>query len=256
VRLQLRRAAGRRCASSGQHRISGPDCIHGRLRIPGLPRISGRARIPGHDGLPGPGRRTRARARAAAVRALVPAAGLAVSALTGLPAASAVSGAAAAGCPARQLLGNAGFESGKRAPWTGSADVITRSSAAVRARAGSWLAWLDGFGTTHTDTLAQTVTIPAGCQAATLSFWLKITSADPRGKASDTFTVTVTGPSGAAPVTVASFSNRNRSRHYARHTVPLTSYIGQTVTITMTGSETLVGGDTSFFEDGNALRVS
>ena len=184
---------------------------------------------------------------------------LAVTALTGLPAAAAAAGApatAVADCPARQLLGNPGFETGKRRPWTGSADVITRSSPAVRAHTGSWLAWLDGFGTAHTDTLAQTVTIPAGCQTAALSFWLKITSADPPGKASDTFTVTVTGPSGTAPVTVASFSNRNRSRHYAEHTVPLTSYIGQTVTITMTGTETLVGGDTSFFEDGNALDVS
>ena len=31
------------------------------------------------------------------------------------------------------------------------------------AHSGSWKAWLDGYGTTHTDTLSQSVTIPAGC---------------------------------------------------------------------------------------------
>ncbi|MFD5066058.1 hypothetical protein, partial [Streptomyces sp. NPDC058394] len=33
------------------------------------------------------------------------------------------------------------------------------------AHAGSWKAWLDGYGSAHTDTLAQTVSIPAGCKA-------------------------------------------------------------------------------------------
>ena len=40
-------------------------------------------------------------------------------------------------------------------------------------------AWLDGYGTTHTDTLRQSVTIPAGARA-TLSFYLHI---DQRGDA-------------------------------------------------------------------------
>ena len=35
---------------------------------------------------------------------------------------------------------------------------------------GSWDAWLDGYGRSHTDTLSQSVTIPSGCTTYTLSF--------------------------------------------------------------------------------------
>ena len=45
---------------------------------------------------------------------------------------------------------------------------------------GSWDAWLDGYGTTHTDSATQTVTIPATATAATLSFWLHIDTAETR----------------------------------------------------------------------------
>ena len=38
---------------------------------------------------------------------------------------------------------------------------------------GSWKAWLDGYGTTHTDTLSQQVMIPSTTTSATLSFWLQ-----------------------------------------------------------------------------------
>ena len=44
-------------------------------------------------------------------------------------------------------------------------------------RAVRWKAWLDGYGTTHTDTLCQSVSIPAGC-GATLSFYLHIDTAE------------------------------------------------------------------------------
>ncbi len=65
------------------------------------------------------------------------------------------------GCTPGQLLANPGFEAGKLAPWTGSGDVLTRASAAVPAHSGSWLAWFDGYGGAHTDSIAQTVKIPA-----------------------------------------------------------------------------------------------
>ena len=77
-----------------------------------------------------------------------------------------------------QKLGNPGFESGTP-PWTASSGVID-SSTGEPARSGSWKAWLDGYGTTHTDTLSQSVTIPAGCHA-TLSFYLHIDTAETTG---------------------------------------------------------------------------
>ena len=46
------------------------------------------------------------------------------------------------------------------------------------AHSGSWKAWLDGYGTTHTDTLSQSVTLPAGCSSYVFSFWLHIDSSE------------------------------------------------------------------------------
>lgn len=77
------------------------------------------------------------------------------------------------------LIGNPGFENGSSnpAPWTASARVISNSSSEP-PHSGSWDAWLCGYGTTHTDTLSQTVTIPTNATSATLQFWLHIDTAE------------------------------------------------------------------------------
>ena len=82
--------------------------------------------------------------------------------------------AAAADAPA-SCSGNPGFETGSAPPWTASSGVISNNGSGQTAHTGTWFAWLDGYGTTHTDTLSQSVTIPAGC-AASLSYYLKITT--------------------------------------------------------------------------------
>ncbi|MEU1343474.1 M4 family metallopeptidase, partial [Streptomyces sp. NPDC005827] len=68
-------------------------------------------------------------------------------------------------CTSSQLLGNNGFESGNTT-WTATSGVITNSSS-ESAHGGSYYAWLDGYGSTHTDTLSQSVTIPSGCTNTT-----------------------------------------------------------------------------------------
>ncbi|PYQ50379.1 MAG: peptidase S8, partial [Acidobacteria bacterium] len=57
-----------------------------------------------------------------------------------------------------QLLLNPGFELGNNGNWTTTAAVID-SSTGRPAHSGSWKAWLDGYGTTHTDYAYQQVTI-------------------------------------------------------------------------------------------------
>ncbi|MFF1955068.1 putative Ig domain-containing protein, partial [Kitasatospora herbaricolor] len=52
-------------------------------------------------------------------------------------------------CTPAQLLGNAGFETGTAAPWTTSSGVVDNSSGQA-AHGGSWKAWLNGYGSTHT----------------------------------------------------------------------------------------------------------
>jgi hypothetical protein len=161
------------------------------------------------------------------------------------------------GCGSQQLLGNPGFETGSISPWTSTAGVLANTSEGVPAHSGSWLAWLDGYGGAHTDTLAQTVTIPATCNTANLSFWLYINSDDPTGRAYDTFTIQVLNSSGTVLATLGTLSNQNEGSGYVQHTYSLSPYIGQKITIKYTGKETLGDGyNTNFFEDDNAVNVS
>ena len=77
------------------------------------------------------------------------------------------------------------------------------NSTGEAAHAGSWKAWMDGYGTTHTDTLSQSVTIPAGCHA-TLTFYLHIDTAETdHHHAYDKLTVK------AGSTTLATYSNLN-----------------------------------------------
>uniref|UniRef100_UPI0006892A53 M4 family metallopeptidase n=1 Tax=Streptomyces sp. NRRL S-350 TaxID=1463902 RepID=UPI0006892A53 len=59
------------------------------------------------------------------------------------------------GCTPAQLLGNPGFETGSASPWTASSGVVDNSSGQA-AHGGSWKAWMNGYGSAHTDSLSQT----------------------------------------------------------------------------------------------------
>jgi hypothetical protein len=56
--------------------------------------------------------------------------------------------------------------------------MMSINSSSELPHSGNWDAWLDGYGTTHTDTLSQTVSIPMSCVTATLSFWLHAYTAE------------------------------------------------------------------------------
>lgn len=152
-------------------------------------------------------------------------------------------------CPAPgQKLGNPGFETGTAAPWSATSGVVD-SSAGQAARSGSWKAWLNGYGTTRTDTLSQSVTIPAGC-TATLSFWLHIDSAETTTSVQyDKLTVKV------GSTTLATYSNLDKAAGYTQRSFNVSSFAGQTVTVTFTGTEDS-SLQTSFVVDDTALAVS
>jgi subtilase family serine protease len=159
------------------------------------------------------------------------------------------------GCTAAQLLGNPGFETGSASPWTATAGVINSDTTSEPAHSGSYDAWLDGYGTTHTDTLSQKITIPSTCTTATFSFWLHIDTAETTtSTAYDTFKVQVLNSSGTVVATLATFSNLNHNSGYAQHSYSLGSYIGQTVTLKFTGAEDS-SLQTSFVDDDNAVNV-
>jgi len=159
------------------------------------------------------------------------------------------------GCTSSQLLGNPGFETGSAAPWTSTANVINPNGAGETAHSGNWYAWLDGYGTTHTDTLAQTVTIPAGCTATTFSFWLHIDTAETTTTtAFDTLKVQVLNSSGTVLSTLATFSNLNHITGYLQHSYSLGSFAGSTITLKFTGTEDS-SLQTSFVVDDTAVNT-
>jgi hypothetical protein len=159
-------------------------------------------------------------------------------------------GKSATGCAARQLLGNPGFGTGSIRPWKSSPRVLTKTAA------GGWTAWLDGYGRAHTDTLAQTVTIPARCDSAVLTYWVDVNSSVTSKKlqAENTLVLEILNSSGKVVKRVLVATAASRESGHVKHTTSLGSYIGKTITITFIGTEA-GGGNTDFFEDSNAFNV-
>ncbi|MFF7474025.1 M4 family metallopeptidase [Streptomyces sp. NPDC008092] len=150
-------------------------------------------------------------------------------------------------CTSTQLLGNPGFESGNTT-WTATSGVITNSSSEA-ARTGSYKAWLDGYGSTHTDTLSQSVTIPSGCTATTFTFYLHVDTAETTTSTQyDKLTVT------AGSTTLATYSNLNAASGYVQKSFSLGSYAGSTVTLKFSGVEDS-SLQTSFVVDDTAVTT-
>ena len=153
------------------------------------------------------------------------------------------------GCTgAGQKIGNPGFESGTT-PWTASTGVIAANTGEGSPRTGTRDAWLGGNGRTSTETLSQSVTLPAGCGSYSLSFYLKISTAETTGTTQyDKLTVQ------AGSTTLQVFSNLNASG-YTLRSYDLAAFAGQTVTLKFTGTEDS-SLKTSFVIDDTALTVS
>ena len=157
-------------------------------------------------------------------------------------------------CTAAQLLCNPGFETGSPDPWTMTSGVLNNSPLEP-PRTGTFDAWLGGESTSHTDSLAQTVTIPATATTANFSFWLHVDTAETTDCACDVLWVQVLSTSGAPLETLAEYSNLDAAAGYAQYSFSLTPYIGQTVALRFTSVESSPL-PTSFVVDDTALAVS
>lgn len=150
-------------------------------------------------------------------------------------------------------LNNAGFELGN-AYWSAPPGVITASTA-TPPHGGSWVALLNGRGKVHTDTLAQSVAIPANASSASLTFWLRVGTAETTTtKAYDTLQVQVLNSSGALLATLAGYSNLNRADGYSLQSFDLNRYRGSTIQIRFVGAEDYSLA-TSFVIDDTALTT-
>ncbi|MFD4676882.1 M4 family metallopeptidase [Lentzea sp. NPDC058450] len=156
-------------------------------------------------------------------------------------------GSTGGNCSGQKLL-NPGFESGT-ASWTASSGVIGQHSADGQpARTGTWSSWLNGYGSSHTDSLSQSVTIPSGCKAS-LTFYVHIDTRETGSTVYDKLTVT------AGTTTLATLSNTNAASGYALKTFDLSSFAGQTVALKFTGVED-ASLQTSFVIDDTAVTLS
>ncbi|SCL67211.1 M4 family metallopeptidase [Micromonospora eburnea] len=161
------------------------------------------------------------------------------------------------GCTgAGQKLGNPGFESGNTV-WSTTSGVIGQyGSSGQPTHGGTWNAWMDGYGSTHTDTLSQSVSLPAGCTSYNFSFWLHIDSSESTTTtAYDKLTVQVLNSSGTVLATLATYSNLNKAAGYSQKSFSLAAYAGQTVTLKFTATEDVLL-QTSFVVDDTAVDVS
>ncbi|WP_405792970.1 M28 family peptidase [Streptomyces sp. NBC_00029] len=150
-------------------------------------------------------------------------------------------------CTPRQLVVNGGFENGAT-PWSATAGVITNQSGQT-PHGGTYKAWLNGYGSTHTDSASQTLTIPSGCSTYRLGFFLHIDTDEDENVVYDRFTVSVGGQ------TLETFSNLNANSGYAEKSYDLSQFAGQSVTLKFNGTEDQ-SLQTSFVVDDVTLQVS
>jgi hypothetical protein len=155
------------------------------------------------------------------------------------------------GGTATELVKNGGFESGATS-WTQTSGVIN-NTAGEAAHTGSYKAWLDGYGSAHTDYVRQSITIPATATKATLDFWMHIDTAETGSTAYDTLSAQVITSAGKY-VTLATWSNANAATGYQEHTVDLSAYIGQTIQINFYGVEDS-SNQTSFVIDDVSVKA-
>ncbi|WP_283235197.1 MULTISPECIES: PKD domain-containing protein [unclassified Rudaea] len=186
-----------------------------------------------------------------------------------------------------QLLDNPGFES-QLSPWTatstnpnGASDCSagcagsTGVQEAYTSTASTGFAKLNGYGAAYTDTLSQSVKIPASIAnttktrtgpktistlnvtTATLQYYLHITTAETTTTdQNDTLTVGVYDNAGTLLRTLATYSNLNANADYAPYSHDLKDYIGQTVTIKFTGAENASLKTTFLLDDVTLLAVA
>jgi len=134
-------------------------------------------------------------------------------------------------------------------------NLVIDSSTSPPARSGTHKTWLGGYGRTHTDTLAQTATIPADATHATLSFWLLVQTDETGPTPYDRVKVQVRNPAGTILSTLASYSNLNADGGYEQKTFDLSAFKGRSIKLYFLATED-AAKQTSFVIDDLALTTS
>lgn len=157
-----------------------------------------------------------------------------------------------------QVLLNTGFEQTSPLAWQGDTGVIQKAPGAsqptVVPNTGSLFAWLGGYGQVASDQITQDVALPNTAQSATLTFYVKILTAETGTTANDTCTVEVLDTTGASLGTVKTLSNLDAG-DYKAITVDLMPYKGKTVRLSFKSQENATAA-TSFLLDDVTLNIA
>ena len=163
----------------------------------------------------------------------------------------------AGGSTTQQMLGNPGFENGSASPppWVVTSGVINNASTFEAPHSGAWKAWLNGYGSVHTDTLYQPVSIPSTATSAMLTFWRHIDTSETTTTAVyDTLKLQIRNQSGTVFATLATYSNLDAATGYTQISFDLLAYKGQAIQVYFVGIEDS-SLKTSFVLDDFALNV-
>ena len=109
------------------------------------------------------------------------------------------------------------------------------------AHGGTGFAWLDGYGSAHTDTASQSITVTSTASAGTVSFWLHVDTAETTlSTAYDKLTVQLYQGS-TLVATLGTYSNLNKGTGYTQKSFDVSSYVaankGKALTLKFTGTE-------------------
>jgi murein DD-endopeptidase MepM/ murein hydrolase activator NlpD len=156
-----------------------------------------------------------------------------------------------------EYVRNGGFEAGvPTTTWTASNSQNKNDPLIYRnlPRTGLWGAWF-GNVLNYTDTLRQSIALPADRTGATLRFWRYVRSTEAAGAANDTLQILLLAANGSERViaTITSAAPRNQ---WVQESVPLdvSGNSGSTITLAFRGlnNPTLVS---SFFVDDVSLTM-
>ena len=146
----------------------------------------------------------------------------------------------AAPSPQAQVLLNTGFESSAPMAWQGDTGVIQTAATAgvtgVVAHGGTYFAFLGGYGYVASDQIYQDLYVPASATTATVTFYLKILTAETGTKATDSLTVAALSTSNAVLGTLLTKSNLDAA-DYTAYSVSLLPYKGQVVRLSFKTTE-------------------
>jgi len=150
-----------------------------------------------------------------------------------------------------QLILNGGFESGS-SPWVQASSGGFNIVDSTRPRNGTYSAYLCGYNGCA-DSIYQTVSIPAGVTAATLTYaWYM--STQETSHPFDYRYARVRNSSGSTLATLQTISDGSTANAWQSASFSLLAYAGQTVQIAFVGSNDS-SNSTDFFIDDVALNV-